>query len=183
MDFDPTTHPSRMFIRFSARNQLTADITGRPIAAVVKRLDGETYIQRATPEKEAIAEDNLSDFSGNLGRDTSNTPEADDPSGGSSRNTQPLYSQAEISASAANQNASNDGEDCEENCQIDEVLFREIVKTRFNRDRYPELYQACETSRAAKEIETKVAAEIVASYRQIKRQQACPTVQSLNKLL
>jgi hypothetical protein len=49
MDIDPRTYPSRAFIRFTAQNQLRADLTGQSFTTSVKRADGETYIQQVNP--------------------------------------------------------------------------------------------------------------------------------------
>ncbi|NER80844.1 MAG: hypothetical protein F6K42_14995 [Leptolyngbya sp. SIO1D8] len=181
MDSDPKNYPSRMFIRFTARNQLTADATGRPIAAMVQRFGGEAYVQRMIPENESssssVAEGG---FSEDLGLEFSmDSIPSGDPTDHPLENNQAHVTpdkapQVETDNTAVVPNA---------DCCIDDALFSEIVKTTFNHSRYPELFQSCGTSQAAREVEAKVAADIIASYRQIKRRQSSPVVQGLNKLL
>lgn len=49
MEIDPTTYPSRAFIRFMAQNQLKADLTGLSFTATVQRADGDAYVQSVEP--------------------------------------------------------------------------------------------------------------------------------------
>lgn len=177
MDIDPKTYPSRTFARFTARNQLMADATGRPIMASVQRLGGKTYIQEAIPDGDApsIAKD-PSDFATglHLGLSISPTDLANTP--GSSN-------QDRDGATSLNQEVSSESPNTSQSLGIDEALFEEVVKITFSPNRCPDLYQSCGTQEAAMEVEATVAAEIVAAYRQIKQKQDCPIVQSLNKLL
>lgn len=53
METDPKTYPSRAFIRFTAQNQLKADLTGQSFTASVQRLGGESYAQQITPSSTA----------------------------------------------------------------------------------------------------------------------------------
>jgi DNA-binding GntR family transcriptional regulator len=53
MTLDPNTYPSRSFIRFSAQNQLRADLTGQSFTAVIKRSGGESYVQQVAPRNSA----------------------------------------------------------------------------------------------------------------------------------
>ncbi|MBE7380680.1 MAG: hypothetical protein F6J95_004645 [Leptolyngbya sp. SIO1E4] len=166
MDSDPKNYPSRMFIRFTARNQLIADATGRPIAAMVQRLGGDAYVQRVNPETEApalAADDDADGFLEGVSLEMS--PDLQTQSGTPETETGKDASQGDV------------------DCCVDDALFAEIVKTTLNPSHHPELYQPCQTSQLAKAIEASVAAEIVATYRQIKRKQTCPIVQGLNKLL
>ncbi|MGA7934185.1 MAG: hypothetical protein WCA35_11610 [Kovacikia sp.] len=49
MEIDPRTYPSRAFIRFTAQNQLRAELTGQSFTTSVQRLGGESYVQQITP--------------------------------------------------------------------------------------------------------------------------------------
>jgi len=142
MEIDASTYPSRAFIRFTAQNQLLADLTGKPITAMIQRQTGENYVQQVMPTNGDSLDELCSE-------------DAD----ASSENT--------VSESAT----------------LDEALFEEIAKTSFSPNRYPELYQSCGTRRAAAAIEIQVANEIVAIYKEIKKQQQNPIVQNLNSLL
>jgi hypothetical protein len=51
MPLDPSTYPSRAFIRFTAQNQLLADITGSPVDTFVNRGNGETSTQQVMPSE------------------------------------------------------------------------------------------------------------------------------------
>lgn len=130
MDIDSRTYPSRAFIRFTAQNQLRADLTGQTFTITVQRAGESSYMQQVAPSNSV---DLLSEDS--------------------------------------------------EAVLLDEDLFEEVAKTLFHADRYPELYQSCGTPKAAKAVEAKVAAELVATYLQIKLKQQCPIVKRLNALL
>ncbi|SRR5579883_2162553 len=130
MSIDPSTYPSRAFIRFMAQNQLRADLTGQSFTTSIQRSGGESYLQQVTPNRSEAF--------------TSETPE---------------------------------------DAVLDEDLFEEIAKTTFSASRYPELYQSCGTHRAAKAVETRVANELIDTYRQIKQKQNCALVERLNALL
>jgi hypothetical protein len=178
MEYDASTYPSRSFIRFTARNQLMADLTGRPIPTFVQRLGGETYIQQVTPSDQPDAEpSSLDALSINLDWGSSlNTVSSEDTPDGQIKGQHEEQAVEEISLEQvchASQNAHI----------LDETLLEEIVKTIFNLNRYPELYQPCGTKRAAAEVENRVAEEIVATYKEIKLKQQCPLVQRLNTLL
>lgn len=170
MDIDPRTYPSRTFVRFTAHNQLMADATGMPITASIQRLGGNTYTQQVLPEGESPS--SLNDPNGTesgFSMGLSMNPISD-------KNT--TDSGAEMVGSAE-----PTSEDEASVCGVDEALFEEIIKTTLNPNRFPELYQCCGTQKAAAEVETRVAAEVVAAYRQINRKQNCPIVQRLNSLL
>jgi hypothetical protein len=51
MPLDPSTYPSRAFIRFAAQNQLLADITGSPISTFVQRMGEEASAQQVIPSE------------------------------------------------------------------------------------------------------------------------------------
>lgn len=129
MNIDPSTYPSRAFIRFTAENQLQADLTGKSFTTMTQRLGEEHSVQEVTPG---------------------------DPM---------------------------EATDLPENATLDQALFEEIAQITFNSNRYPELYQSCGTRKAAKAVELRVAAELVATYKWIKRARECPIVQSLNRRL
>ncbi len=131
MKIDPTTYPSRAFIRFTAQNQLLADLTGEPMLTMVKRSGGENYAQQVKPDDRSI-----------------------------------------LPASESAESAS-----------LDEALFEEIAKTTFHINHHPELYKSCGTQQAASQVEAHIAAEIVETYKQIKRRQEWAIVQRLNALL
>lgn len=59
MKIDASTYPSRAFIRFTAQNQLLADLTGRPITTVIQRHVGESYVQPVLPTNRADKTDQL----------------------------------------------------------------------------------------------------------------------------
>lgn len=66
MEIDPSTYPSRAFIRFTAQNQLRATLTGESFTASVQRKGGEGYTQQVTPDSVAdleheTAEDSILD--------------------------------------------------------------------------------------------------------------------------
>lgn len=177
MDIDPKTYPSRMFARFTAHNQLMADVTGQTITSSVQRLGGATYMQQAIPDGDSpsISTDSSPRSGGFRMGFSINPSSAEDTTRrvrGESHDCQPLGALSALES----------GDDCLSN-GIDEALFEEIVQTTFSPNRYPELYQSCGTQKAATEVETRVAAEIVAAYRTIKRKQDCLIVQSLNNLL
>ncbi|MDJ0702921.1 MAG: hypothetical protein QNJ46_06530 [Leptolyngbyaceae cyanobacterium MO_188.B28] len=176
MDIDPKTYPSRVFARFTAHTQLTADATGQPITTAVQRLGGDTYSQQVIPDGEspAISTDSGS-FAGGFTRGLSANPtSAEDTTHGGNESQDSKSPMDPPSLESGNESPT---------CGIDEALFEEIVQTLFNPNRCPELYHSCGTQKAAKEVEARVSADIVAAYRQIKRKQACPIVQRLNTLL
>jgi predicted nucleic acid-binding protein len=49
MEIDPSTYPSRAFIRFTAQNQLRANLTGESITVSVQRLGEAGSLQQVTP--------------------------------------------------------------------------------------------------------------------------------------
>ena len=160
MDIDPTTYPSRTFVRFTAHNQLQADATGKPITAAIKRSGCGTYTQKAMPGGDfppPISESDSGDGF-DLGLLMDSACSDDTETGG-------------CAVAAATH-------------EFDNSLFEEIVKTTFSANRYPQLYQCCGTQKAAAEVEIKVATEIVSAYRRInQKQQDCLLVQRLNSLL
>ncbi len=173
MEIDASTYPSRAFIRFTAQNQLMADLTGRPITAMVQRLGGESYVQQVMPEdqpKTLHPDDSNLGFS--LGMSVN--PVESNGSYGDSQ----VHAQTPLDPPGSE--VPHNGSETE---ILDEALFEEIAKTSFSPNRYPELYQSCGTRRAAAAIEAQVAKEIVATYKQIKQKQQCPIVQGLNGLL
>lgn len=177
MDIDPKTYPSRAFARFTARNQLLADATGRPIISSVQRLGGKTYVQEAIPDGEgpSISKNPGDAATGlHLGLSLSPTGLGNTPAGSNLDGDE---------AGLLNEDTSLDPSNGSQCPGIDEALFEEVVKTTLNQNRFPDLYRSCGTQEAAFEVEAAMAAEIVAAYRRIKEKQDCPTVQSLNRLL
>lgn len=171
MDIDPKTYPSRTFARFTAHNQLMADITGQPIVASVQRLGGKTFTQEAIPDGEAPSvksdsEASSSAFQMNMSINVAGHQGRDRQAPGLSGDT-----------------PESDLETSLPGPSLDEALFAEIVKTTLNPTRFPDLYRSCGTQEAAMEVEAMVAAEIVSAYRRIKQNQDCSVVQGLNKLL
>jgi hypothetical protein len=162
---DPTVYPSRTFIRFTAHNQLLADLTGETVTATVQRAGGPAYVQIALPGK---ALPSLSNPSGTgaghltLGMTLHRSP---DP-GSLPQDTAAALREADPPAPT-----------------IDEDLFTEVTQTLFQVCRNPKLYQDCGNPEAARAVEGEVATEIIATYRQIKRNQASPVVQRLNQQL
>mgnify|MGYP006266819883 CR=1 FL=1 len=175
INFEPGTYPSRMFIRFTARNQLMADATGQPITAMVQRLGGGNSVQRAIPGGPSpIIAPNGQEQGGTWGAELSMAAGSDDESVLPGADSQYLPGDG----------SSADGASCEvPTLGIDEELFTEIVKTRFNAQCYPQLYRSCGTVEATRSLEYEVAAEIVETYRRIKQQQQSGIVQDLNRLL
>lgn len=55
MEIDPRTYPSRAFIRFTAQNQLRADLTGQSFIANVHRGHEESYVKHITPSNASAA--------------------------------------------------------------------------------------------------------------------------------
>jgi hypothetical protein len=175
MEFDVRTYPSRTFIRFTAHNQLVADLTGHPITATVQRLGREGYVQQVTPNNKPStvrldhSEPNVS-FGMSVdivGYGDNANPEHQDS------NRKPEIEEM-ISDSTSTTSQTNG---------LDEALFEEIISITFNPNRYPELYQSCGTPKAAADVETRIATEIIETYKQIKLKQQCPIVQGLNGLL
>ena len=177
MDIDPKTYPSRMFVRFTAHNQLTADASGQTITVSVQRLGGDNYVQQAIPDGESpsLATDSGSFACGFRMGLSVNPTSAENTTQGGKDESQDSKPSGEPSGLM--------GGDKSPKCGIDEVLFEEIVQTLFNPNRYPELYHSSGTQKAATEVEARVAVEIVTAYRTIKQKQDCPIVQRLNSLL
>jgi hypothetical protein len=174
MEIDVSTYPSRAFIRFTAQNQLIADLTGQPVHAMVQRLGGESYTQQVMPGNQPnMINPANSDLGLDLDISINHQSSAHDLNGDIQASEQ--HSPAELISQADDR--------AFEEAILDETLFDEIAKTSFNPNRYPELYQSCGTRRAAAAIEAQVAAEIVAIYQQIKQQQQCSIVRGLNSLL
>ncbi len=155
MTLDPSTYPSRTFIRFTVNNQLLADVTDQTITASVQRLGGQTYVQKAVPGEELPSLSRQSmDWGTSLKVGQSiQTPASDH---------QESWIQAEPPV-------------------LDEELLAEVTQTAFHD--HPHLYQDCGSAAAAAAVEAEIATEIIAAYRTIKQKQACPIVQSLNQLL
>lgn len=175
MEIDPTTYPSRSFIRFTAQNQLVADLTGRPITVMVKRLGGESYTQQVTPVDQPDSDKaDTPDLGFRFGLSL-NMSQAEDPLSGDSQEPSPPPNAEDLAAVPTSETG--------EHPVLDEALFEEVAKITFSSNRYPELYQSCGTRRAAQAIEVQVANEIVAAYKQIKQKQDCPIVKRLNGLL
>lgn len=162
---DPKAYPSRTFIRFTARNQLLADLTGETVTATVQRAGEPTYVQIALPGK---ALPSLSNPSGTgaghltLGMTLHRSP---DP-GSLPQDTAAALREADPPTPT-----------------IDEDLFTEVTQTLFQVCRNPKLYQDCGSPEAARTMEGEVATEVIATYRKIKRNQASPIVQRLNQQL
>jgi hypothetical protein len=177
MDIDLKTYPSRAFIRFTARNQLIADATGRPMLSSVKRLGSQIYLQEAMPEGDvpSVAKHPESYPHGlNLGMSLNSAELENIPCEESCDRDE--LSSLDPSATIAPEEAATDS-------YIDEDLFEEVIKTTFNPNRFPDLYRSCGSRQAAMDMETDVVAVIVANYRHIQQKRECPIVQSLNQLL
>jgi len=162
---DPSLYPSRAFIRFTAHNQLLADLIGETVTASVQRWGGQTYLQTAQPGKTLPSLSNQSDAGAGqltLGMALHTSPNPDPLS----LRTAASLSQADPVAPA-----------------IDEDLFTEVTQTLFQVCRNPKLYQDCGSPEGARTVEGEVATEIIAAYRQIKRNQTSPIVQRLNQQL
>lgn len=129
------TYPTRAFIKFAARNQLIADLTGQEIITFVNR---------------------------NGSSDSSNIISPSESSGIGSHTCT---------------------EACETCEQLDEELFHDIATTLFNPKRNPDLYQASVSRHMATVIETRIADEIVETYKAIKTSQRDLLVLRLNALL
>lgn len=169
MEIDPKTYPSRSFIRFTAQNQILADLTGQPINTFVQRFGGESYVQQVTPGDQPNPKSSNSNNQGiDLRMGLSVTPVTPDS----------LFDGHNLQNTSEQVSENNPQESI-----FDEELFEEIAKVTFSPNRYPELYQSCGTQKAAAQVEAQVADEIVATYKRIKQQQECPIVQSLNSLL
>ena len=185
-EYQISTYPSRSFIRFAARNQLIADLTGRGFPMVVKRFGGESYVQKITPSDQPETEQPNSNSAEINPADFGISLDFGGPSekSGASNFEQP--SPEETQAAESNGEAAPLGENCDpaqKTGTIDDALLSEITKTLFNLNRSPELYQSCGTKGAAAAVEARIAEEIVETYKQIKLKQECPIVQSLNALL
>ncbi|MBU6230101.1 MAG: hypothetical protein KGQ93_10455 [Cyanobacteria bacterium REEB459] len=162
---DPNLYPSRAFIRFTAHNQLLADLTGETVTASVQRWGGQTYLQTAQPGKALPSLSRQSEAGAaqlTLGMALHPSPNPTPLS----QDMAPSLSQADPVAPA-----------------IAEDLFTEVTQTLFQACRSPQLYQDCGSPEAAKAVEEEVAAEIIATYRQIKQNQTSPIVQRLNQQL
>lgn len=162
---DPNLYPSRAFIRFTAHNQLLADLTGETVTASVQRWGGQTYIQTAQPGKALPSLSNQSDAGAGqltLGMALRTSPNPDSVS----QHTAPSLDQADPVAP-----------------EIDEELLTEVIQTLFQVCRNPKLYQDCGSPKEARAVEGEVAEEIIATYRKIKRNQTSPIIQRLNQQL
>ena len=179
MDIDPKTYPTRMFIRLVAHQQLLADATGQPISVMMQRSGREPYVQSLSPDADfpgqtSNSQDFVDGLSFSMGASVNPTEAgAKDPKSFEDALSMPAQGQAIDPKQGQNTSSS----------EIDEALFADLVKNAFYPSRNPELYQSCGTAKAAAAVETRVIAEIVAAYRQIKSKQGCPVVQGLNKLL
>ena len=133
--------------------------------ASVQRWGGQTYIQAAQPGKALPALSNQSDAGAGqltLGMALHTSPNPD-----------PLSQDRAASLNQVDPVAP----------AIDENLLTEVIQTLFQVCRNPKLYQDCGNPKEARAVEGEVAAEIIATYRQIKRNQASPIVQRLNQQL
>ncbi|EKU97512.1 hypothetical protein Lepto7375DRAFT_6708 [Leptolyngbya sp. PCC 7375] len=177
MDIDPRTYPSRTFVRFTAHNQLQADATGVPVTASVQRLGGDSYTQQAIPDGDSPSiMHGSSGFSMGFSVSPANDENPiEEPTHGGGENDQTLMPFEEPADLECENQASISG--------VDEALFEDIIKTTINPNSCPELFQSCGTQEAAKALEARIAARIVAAYRKIKQQQDCPIVQRFNNLL
>ncbi|MCG8361893.1 MAG: hypothetical protein MJA27_01010 [Pseudanabaenales cyanobacterium] len=185
-EYEISTYPSRAFIRFAARNQLIADLTGRGFPLIVKRFGGESYVQKVTPSDQPETEQPGSNSFDINPSDLGMSPDFFNPNekSGEANFEQPRSQESQ--SSGQHDEAASLGPNCDPAQQaatIDEALFREITQTVFNLNHSPELYQASGTKRAAAAVEARIAEEIVETYKQIKLKQECPIVQSLNALL
>jgi hypothetical protein len=162
---DPTVYPSRTFIRFTARNQLLADLTGETVTATVQRAGGAAYVQIALPGKAL--------------------PCPSHPSGaGAPPLTLGMTIHGSTDQASLPQGAAPSPREAEpEGLAIDESLFADITQTLFQVSCSPRLYQDCGSPEAARGVEREVATAIIAVYRQIKQNQTSPLVQSLNQRL
>lgn len=165
MIVDLSAYPSRIFIRFTARNQLLADAIGEAVIACVQRGGGQTYIQTALPG-EAL-------------------PSLSRPSGpGADRLNLGMTIHGSTGQAPLPQGAAPSPREAEpEGLAIDESLFADITQTLFQVSCSPRLYQDCGSPEAARGVEQEVATAIIAAYRQIKQNQTSPLVQSLNQRL
>ncbi|MEB3355198.1 MAG: hypothetical protein VKK04_00525 [Synechococcales bacterium] len=130
--------PTRSFIRFKAKSQLIADLSGHSVVAFINR-PGDRSAEDGTAFS-PIAPQNTDD----------------------EVSTDPVCVNFEA---------------------LDESLLRDIASTLFHPSRHPELYESCESRSTAMEIESAIAAEIVNTYKHIKRKEYDPAIQELNSLL
>jgi len=149
-------YPARSFIRFQAKNQIIADLTGEEITSFVHRPGAVQEQGTTTPNPDWRNSGRIDIWSENP---------AD------SSRAQDQRSQMDQGSTAA------------PSLSFDEALFGELTKTAFHPDRHPELYQPCDSQVEARAIESQVVAELVKTYEQIVRNQADEQVQRLNALL
>lgn len=170
---DSSLYPSRSFIRFSARNQLIADLTGQRFPMIVKRLGEDSYVQEISPSEQSKAEQSSSKINpGDIGLSLdffSSSPPETQGAGGND-------------AGESLKDECNPTNDDEANT-VDEHLLGEICATTFNPKRNPALYVPAPSKRITLMIEQSLVAEIVETYKEIKLKQKSVIVQQLNALL
>ena len=167
-DFVSNPFPSRIFVRFIAYKQLTADATGHMTTLKAKRRDKGLFYQQflpGYPVSTQILEDSVS--LEEMGSTENDRALVDLKSSG-------FFPGRAFSTTDASPDISG---------KVDDGLFEDIINTTITPQRWPELYQACKTTSAATELELKAAAAIVVIYRRIKVNQANSLVQQLNQLL
>ena len=165
-------YPTRSFIRFQAKRQLTADMSGQQVMTFVSRdsLDNRMDVTLPNP---------------------SSHPPASNPSG--SNSTADLYPSFPQSVPEQFDNAQVNNDDQVDHhdpvaknppsVQVDEVLFKDVVRLAFHPKQHPEIYRPCESPEQAAAIEQAIATEIVDSYKRIQSNRTKPSIQALNALL
>ena len=133
-------YPTRSFIRFQSKSQLTADMSGQQVMTFVRRESVDSRMDLALPSE----------------------------------------SHKDLNA------ALNHGQESDihpASVGLDESLLKDISSLAFHPDQHPEIYQPCASREQAAAIEQAIAAEIVATYKQIKANETNPNIQALNALL
>ncbi|MEM9216884.1 MAG: hypothetical protein AAGD25_21355 [Cyanobacteria bacterium P01_F01_bin.150] len=150
-------YPTRSFIRFQAKRQLTADMSGQQVMTFVSQDSSGSQMDVTLP----------------------NPPEELQP-----LEIQPTLESYQDNPQKAHYAAVNHQETKDSFPNgLDESLFKEIADLTFHPDQHPEIYQPCQSIDAANAIEQAIAIEIVDTYKRIKVNATKPSIQSLNALL
>lgn len=167
MDAPANPFPTPLFVRFIAHQQLTADATGQITTLKAQRRGKGLFHWQFSPHQPIKTQFGATEpWSEKLQSTSSQETRYRDRDCPTLPN-QPAPHQSLTAATAA----------------IDEPLFDDIFTTTITPQRWPQLYQASASPRAAIALELQAAAEVVATYRLIKFNQTSPLIQQLNDLL
>lgn len=153
-------YPTRSFIRFQAKSQLTADLSGQQIMTFIRRNAVDTAMDVTRPNPPQALAPNASDIS-----TTSLEPK------------QANYQETH------HQQANHQDTNVPSSVRLDETLLQEVASLAFHPDQHPEIYQPCKSHQQAIVIEQAIATEIIETYKHIKANATKPHIQALNASL